>query len=361
MAEEQKNKTEHTLKKKGFLKGHGGWVTSLAVGEEEIDGEKVEFLLSGSRDKTLIKWRLDEDKNDEEDREWGRPAKMFTGHSHFVNEICLTIDGRFCFSASWDGTVRLWNTTTGKTVSKLIGHTRDVLSVALSADCRQILTGGRDHQIKIWNVKAECKHTVDKNAHTDAVSCVRFYHAQKPAICVTASWDKTIKVWDNTYMKLMHTFMGHKAQINSIDMVNNSSYLASGSHDGQIMVWDLIQGKWLTSHDYDSPVNCVLFSQKLYWVIVGTEEGIKVFDLPSSKNIQEIRETSMLKNDLKQMNQVVEVQTDNRNKQQAKDKEVKYISCTSLAWNKSDDKLYSGWSDHFIRVYQIEELSAAEQ
>jgi hypothetical protein len=69
----------------------------------------------------------------------------------------------------------------------------------------------------------------------------------------------------------------------------------------------------------------------------------------------------MLKNDLKQMNQVVEVQTDNRNKQQAKDKEVKYISCTSLAWNKSDDKLYSGWSDHFIRVYQIEELSAAEQ
>jgi hypothetical protein len=68
----------------------------------------------------------------------------------------------------------------------------------------------------------------------------------------------------------------------------------------------------------------------------------------------------MLKNDLKQMNQVVEVDPNNRNKQ-VKDKEVKYISCTSLAWNKSDDKLYSGWSDHFIRVYQIEELSAAEQ
>merc|ERR1712167_216515 len=189
----------------------------------------------------------------------------------------------------------------------------------------------------IWNVKAECKHTVDKNAHTDAVSCVRFYHAQKPAICVTASWDKTIKVWDNTYMKLMHTFMGHKAQINSIDMVNNSSYLASGSHD------------------YDSPVNCVLFSQKLYWVIVGCEDGIKVFDLPSSKNIQEIKEISMLANDVKQMNQVVESSPDNRNNKAVAPKEPKFISCTSLAWNKSDDKLYSGWSDHFIGVYQIEE------
>merc|ERR1712139_522041 len=170
----------------------------------------------------------------------------------------------------------------------------------------------------------------------------------------------TIKVWDNTYMKLMHTFMGHKAQINSIDMVNNSSYLASGSHDGQIMVWDLIQGKWLTSHDYDTPVNCVLFSQKLYWVIVGTEEGTKVFDLPSSRNIQEIREVSMLKNDVKQANQVSDV-VDERQKRNVKDKEPKFVSCTSLAWNKSDDKLYAGWSDHFIRVYQIEELTAQNE
>jgi WD40 repeat protein len=155
-------------------------------------------------------------------------------------------------------------------------------------------------------------------------------------------------------MKLMHTFMGHKAQINSIDMVNNSSYLASGSHDGQIMVWDLIHGKWLTSHDYDSPVNCVLFSQKLYWVIVGTEEGIKVFDLPSSKNIQEIKEVSRLANDVKQATQEKD-SADVRGNKVVKDKEPKYVSCTSLAWNKSDDKLYSGWSDHMIRVYQIEE------
>merc|ERR1711981_1245398 len=294
--------------------------------------------------------RLFDKNQDEEDVELGQPAKMFTGHSHFIQEICLTGDGRFCFSASWDGTVRLWNVATGKTVNKMIGHTKSVLSVALSADYRQILTGGRDNQIKIWNTKAECKHTVDKNAHTDAVSCVRFHHQQKPAICVTASWDKTIKVWDNTYMKLMHTFCGHKAQINSIDMVNNSSYLASGSHDGQIMVWDLIQGKWLTSHDYDSPVNCVLFSQKLYWVIVGTEDGIKVFDLPSSRNIQEIKETSMLPN---------ERHDAEASSNSGKAVEPKYVSCTSLAWNKSDDKLYAGFSDSYIRVYQIEDIFQA--
>lgn len=82
-------------------------------------------------------------------------------------------------------------------------------------------------------------------------------------------------------MSLMYTFTGHKAQINSIDMVQNSSYLASGSRDGFIMVWDLVHGKFLTSKECDSPVNVVLFSQKLYWLIIGTEEGIRVLDLPT--------------------------------------------------------------------------------
>jgi guanine nucleotide-binding protein subunit beta-2-like 1 protein len=135
-----------------------------------------------------------------------------------------------------------------------------VLSVALSADDRQIITGGLDKQIKIWNTRSECKHTVDKSQHDDAVSCVRFYHAKKPAICVTASWDKTIKVWDNLYMTLIHTFTGHKAQVTTLDIVENSAYLASGSRDGMIMVWDIVNGKWFTQSDCDAPVNCVLFS-----------------------------------------------------------------------------------------------------
>jgi len=331
----------HTLKYKGFLKAHGGWITSLAVGEEDDGkGAKKEFLISGSRDRTLIKWDLDDKKEDDEDREWGKPRKMFTGHSHFVSEVTLTSDSRFVISSSWDGSVRFWQIATGKTVQQLNGHKRDVLAVAVSHDDRQIMTGGLDNQIKVWNTKGVCKHTVDKNQHTDAVSCVKFYHGQKTPIVVTASWDKSIKVWDNLYMQLMYTFTGHKAQINSIDMVQNSSYLASGSRDGTIMVWDLVNGKFLTSSDCESPVNVVLFSQKLYWLIIGTDEGIKVLDLPSRTFLQSITETSINQNDVAF-------------------KSKKNLGCTSLAWNKAGNYLYSGWTDNNIRVYKLE-VAAAE-
>jgi len=336
----EENKQQHTLKYKGFLKGHGGWVTSLAVGETTVDGVTEEWLLSGSRDKTLIKWALSPRKDDDEDREWGMASKMFTGHSHFISEVVLTGDSRFAFSSSWDGSVRLWKIETGRTIDKLLGHQRDVLSVAISPDDRQILTGGLDHQIKIWNTQGVCKHTVDKNTHTDAVSCVKFYHATKPAICVTASHDKSIKVWDNQYMTLMHTFTGHKAQINTLDMVNGSSYLASGSRDGHIMVWDLVKGKFLTTHDCESPVNCVLFSQQLYWLVIGTENGIKILNLPSQKFLPDITEMSMKTNELNSK---------------------KNLSCTSLAWSKSGQFLYAGWSDNHIRVYQIEDVTSKDE
>jgi hypothetical protein len=44
-----------------------------------VGKDKVEFLLSGSRDRTLIKWDIEDKKDDDEDRAWGKPKKMYTG------------------------------------------------------------------------------------------------------------------------------------------------------------------------------------------------------------------------------------------------------------------------------------------
>lgn len=252
--------------------------------------------------------------------------------------MTLTSDSRFIISSSWDGSVRFFNVETGKTAQRLVGHKKDVLSVAVSQDDRQIITGGLDNKIKVWNVRGQCKHTVDKNEHTDAVSRVKFYHGSKNPMVVTASWDKTIKVWDNLYMQLMYTMVGHKAQINSLDMVQRTSYLASGSRDGSIIIWDLVKGQYLTSTDCDSPVNVVLFSQKLYWLIIGTDEGIKVLNLPDQKFLQTIQEVSINENDVNHRST----------------HKPKYLGCTALAWNKAGTHLYTGWTDNNIRVYKLE-------
>jgi len=188
-----------------------------------------------------------------------------------------------------------------------------------------------DKNLKIWNIHGVCKFTVDQNQHTDWVSCVRYFHDAKKPIVVSASWDKTIKVWDNSVMALKHTFVGHKAQINTLDLAPNTNFIASGGRDGKVNIWNLVEGRHLEEIDAESPVNVVLFASKLYWLVIGTEEGIKVYDLPNKKFIDRYVASSL----------------DGNARTSAK------IGCTSLVWSKNQGHLYAGFTDGFIRVLQV--------
>ena len=42
--------------------------------------------------------------------ETGTCQQVLTGHSHYVSAVCISRDGRFIVSGSWDRTVRWWNT-----------------------------------------------------------------------------------------------------------------------------------------------------------------------------------------------------------------------------------------------------------
>lgn len=61
------------------LIGHGGWVTSMQVGEEVVGDETREFLISGSRDKSIMIWDIVERSDNDLDKEWGVPRKVLKG------------------------------------------------------------------------------------------------------------------------------------------------------------------------------------------------------------------------------------------------------------------------------------------
>jgi len=98
--------TEH-LVHKGELKGHGGWVTAIAT-----TGEQPDMIITASRDKSLIVWHLERGKDGLE--KYGHAKKRLTGHSHFVQDVAISVDGMFALSGSWDSTLRLWDLNSGK-------------------------------------------------------------------------------------------------------------------------------------------------------------------------------------------------------------------------------------------------------
>ena len=73
-----------TLQLRGTLRGHNGWVTQITTNPKYPD-----MILSSSRDKSLIVWKLTR-----EDGQYGVPQKRLHGHSHFVSDVVLSSDGR---------------------------------------------------------------------------------------------------------------------------------------------------------------------------------------------------------------------------------------------------------------------------
>src|SRR5262249_32461048 len=82
------------------------------------------------------------------------PALLRTlvGHGGEVPAVALSGDGRTAASGAEDGTVRLWDVTTGECARILRGHEGGVTAVALSGDGRTAASGSVDGTVRLWDV-----------------------------------------------------------------------------------------------------------------------------------------------------------------------------------------------------------------
>lgn len=301
--------------------GHEGWVTQIATTPQYPD-----YVLSASRDKSLILWSLTRDETN-----YGVAKKRLRGHSHFVSDVVMSSDGQFALSGSWDKTLRLWDLVSGETTRVFVGHNKDVLSVAFSADNRQIVSASRDKTIKLWNTLGVCKYTIQEDGHSEWCSCVRFSPNTQNPIIVSCGWDKLVKVWNLTNCKLKTNHYGHTGYLNCGTVSPDGSLCASGGKDGQAMLWDLNEGKHLYTLDGGDIINALTFSPNRYWLCAATGQSIKIWDLEGKIVVDELKP---------------EVITTTSSRAEPP-------QCISIAWSGDGQTLFAGYTDNMIRVWQV--------
>ena len=80
----------------------------------------------------------------------GQELHSLKGHTDGVRDVAFSSDGKRLASASWDGTVKVWDALTGQELLTLpIGA--DAGSVAFSPDGHRLASGRRDGTVMIWD------------------------------------------------------------------------------------------------------------------------------------------------------------------------------------------------------------------
>ena len=136
----------------------------------------------------------------------------------------------------------------------LSGHKDIVLCLATSSDHRLLVSGSKDSTARLWLAgptgQWSCIGLCEGHAESiGAVALSRKTSEQTglPLFLVTASQDRTAKLWDLTDLhpgkmtkpKSLATLRIHEKDINSLDLSPNDRFLASGSQDKLVKIFEV--------------------------------------------------------------------------------------------------------------------------
>jgi len=152
------------------------------------------------------------------------------------NLLCAAAhDNKVVFGCA-DHSLKEINASSGTVVRKLFtktfGHTDWVCTVDYGAGGK-ILSGGTDGKLCLWNSSGPSG--IYLKGHTSSISKVRCI---ENTAC-SASYDKTLRLWDIAKKKELATLMGHTASVMDFVWSNDCSWIGSGDRGGSCKMFDV--------------------------------------------------------------------------------------------------------------------------
>jgi WD40 repeat protein len=287
-----------TCMKIANCQGHQHWTWAISFSP---DGQ---YLASASDDHRVKLW----------DVATGECLQTYIGHTFSVNAVVFSPDGQIIASSAQDGTIRLWRTFPGNLspeIQTLVGHNGRVWSIAFSPDGRTLVSGGEDLTVRLWACPERSRWDVatgecvaEWEAHTAWVRFVafspvggaspgengRFSDGAAPSTIATASYDRSIKIWDIDTKECLHTLTGHQQPVSAIAFSPDGQQLVSSSFDKTIKLWDTNSGKCVkTLLGHRNRIWTVAFHPNGTQIASGGDDNhTKIWDLERERCIKTI-------------------------------------------------------------------------
>ncbi|KAF1977501.1 nuclear distribution protein PAC1 [Bimuria novae-zelandiae CBS 107.79] len=215
-----------------------------------------------------------------------RAPARHTLQSHRSPITCVAFHPVFSSlaSGSEDTSIKIWDWEMGELERTVKGHTKGVLDVdfggprggTLLASCSSDLT------IKLWDPTDEYKNIRTLPGHDHSVSAIRFIPsgaAGAPSsgnLLVSASRDKTLRIWDVTTGYCVKTIRGHVDWVRDVAPSFDGRWLLSGGTDQTARLWDANSGEAKSTFlGHEHVIECVAIAPPVSYAYLATLVGLK--------------------------------------------------------------------------------------
>lgn len=246
-----------TGKQRGkLLTGHKKYVSSLSWQPLHCQKDSKLLLASGSKDTTIKIW----------DAVRGQIVFTLSSHTQGVTAIRWSGDD-LIYSASQDRSIKVWRPSDGVLCRTLQGHGHWVNTMALSTDYairignwdpalqggkqgedaltvynkykgtgeEFLVSGSDDFTLFLWQPSKNNKPICRMTGHQQLINQALF--SPNGRRIASASFDKSVKVWDGKTGKFLSTLRGHVKAVYQISWSADNKLLVSGSSDSTVKIW----------------------------------------------------------------------------------------------------------------------------
>lgn len=156
-----------------------------------------------------------------------------------IRDITINENGKNFALACQDGTLRVFESNFFNEIKTIQAHKNGTTAVLYHpTNENRMISGGKDAMLRLWDLETE-KCLEEIPAHHYAIYSIQAINEGKTL--VTASRDKTIKVWSadlQFQQRLDLKVQGHKHSVNKIRPLDQNRFV-SVSDDKKIIVWGL--------------------------------------------------------------------------------------------------------------------------
>lgn len=164
-------------------------------------------------------------------------------HSDAIYSVGFTPDGRTIVSAAHDGSVRLWESATGKPRPVAIRHPGKHVRAALSPDGARVATGGDDGTVRIWDTQTG--EQVGPTLKPGGVLNMVVYSPNGRWIAAAvqagaeAGSPSSVRVWESANLAAPPCELPHPHAVRGMTFSADSKLLLTGGEDGIARLWDV--------------------------------------------------------------------------------------------------------------------------